>query len=109
MKIIIRSQLIGVMTPYRSSPRLQPCPTSPSAAVIYCFLGRGGLLGLWLYYDRREHTRFELERRKATFHCIRCNHLYIAPLARSCTVARAAARERAAEVLSFGSPRLRLL
>jgi len=51
----------------------------PIAAVIYCTLVGAVFLGLWLYYDRREHARFELQRRKTTFHCIRCDHLYPAP------------------------------
>ena len=49
------------------------------AVVVYCLLVAAIFLGLWLYYDRREHARFELERRKATFHCIRCDALYSAP------------------------------
>ena len=49
------------------------------AAVIYCVLVAAIFLGLWLWYDRRDHARFELERRKTTFHCIRCNALYTAP------------------------------
>ncbi len=50
-----------------------------AAAVIYCLIVAGVFLGLWLYYDHRDHQRFELERRKTTFHCIRCDHLYTAP------------------------------
>jgi hypothetical protein len=49
-----------------------------TAVVVYCLLVAGVFLGLWLYYDRREHRRFELERRKTTFHCIRCDMLYTA-------------------------------
>ena len=44
-----------------------------TAAVIYCVLVAAVFLGLWLYYDRRDHRRFERERRKIVFHCIRCN------------------------------------
>ena len=33
-------------------------------------------LVLWLYYDHRDHKRFEQERRRSTFHCIRCDQLY---------------------------------
>lgn len=33
-------------------------------------------LALWLYYDRRDHARFEDERRKTTFHCVKCDHIY---------------------------------
>jgi len=50
-----------------------------TAAVVYCVLVAGVFLGLWLYYDRRDHRRFELERRKTVFHCIRCDALYTAP------------------------------
>ena len=47
------------------------------ASVIYCFLVAGVFLGLWLFYDRRGHARFEGERRRTTFRCVRCNHLYV--------------------------------
>ena len=50
-----------------------------TATVIYCVLVALGFLGLWMYYDRRDHRRFELERRKTTFHCIRCDTIYRAP------------------------------
>jgi DNA-directed RNA polymerase subunit RPC12/RpoP len=50
-----------------------------TAAVIYCVLVAAVFLALWLWYDRRDHRRFELERRKRTFHCIRCDTLYTAP------------------------------
>lgn len=36
-------------------------------------------LGLWIYYDRRDHARFEAERRNTSFHCIRCDHVYARP------------------------------
>lgn len=47
-----------------------------TATVFYCFLVAGVFLGLWVYYDRRDHARFEAERRHASFHCKRCGHLY---------------------------------
>ncbi len=50
-----------------------------SASVVYCTLVAAVFLGLWSYYDRRDHARFEVERRKVTFHCIRCDALYTAP------------------------------
>ena len=50
-----------------------------TAVVIYCVLVGAVFLGLWLYYDRRDHRRFELERRRTVFHCIRCDALYTAP------------------------------
>ena len=51
----------------------------PTVAVIYCILVGVVFLGLWLYYDRRDHARFERERRRRTFHCIRCDHVYEGP------------------------------
>ena len=50
-----------------------------AATVIYCLLVAAAFLGLWIFYDRRDHRRFELERRKTTFHCIRCDTIYSAP------------------------------
>lgn len=47
-----------------------------TGAVVYCCGLAAFFLGLWIYYDRRDHARFEAERRKTTFHCIRCDHLY---------------------------------
>lgn len=36
-----------------------------------------GVIGfLWVFYDRRDRKYFDLPRRKVTFHCIRCDHLY---------------------------------
>jgi len=51
----------------------------PLAAAIYCVLVALVFLGLWLYYDGRDHRRFEGARRKSTFHCIRCDRIYTAP------------------------------
>jgi rRNA maturation endonuclease Nob1 len=45
---------------------------------LYSLIVAAVFLGLWFYYDRRDHLRFELERRKTTFHCIRCDRLYTA-------------------------------
>jgi hypothetical protein len=50
-----------------------------TAALVYCLLVAALFLALWLYYDGRDHRRFEGERRKVTFHCIRCDCLYAAP------------------------------
>ncbi len=47
--------------------------------VVFCFLLAVGFLGLWAYYDRRDHSRFAAGRRRLTFHCIRCDHLYSSP------------------------------
>lgn len=49
-----------------------------TAAVLYCAIVAIVFVGLWLWYDRRDHHRFEAERRRTTFHCIRCNQLYAA-------------------------------
>ena len=38
-----------------------------NAAAVYCTFVGLTFLGLWLWYDRRDHRRFELERRKARF------------------------------------------
>jgi hypothetical protein len=36
-----------------------------------------GLIGvLWFYYDRRDRALYDVQRRKISFHCIRCDHLY---------------------------------
>ncbi|TAG28327.1 MAG: hydrogenase nickel incorporation protein HypA [Verrucomicrobia bacterium] len=48
-----------------------------TATVIYCFLVAALFLGLWIYYDRRDHARFEAERRHVSFRCVRCDHLYV--------------------------------
>ena len=47
-------------------------------AVAYCLLALGFFYGVWLYYDRRDHALYDTERRKVTFHCIRCGQLYAA-------------------------------
>lgn len=48
----------------------------PVATVLYCVLIAALFLGLWSYYDRRDHRRFEKERRRTTFHCVRCDAIY---------------------------------
>ena len=47
-------------------------------AVVYCLLALGFFYGVWIYYDRRDHALYDTERRKVTFHCIRCGQLYAA-------------------------------
>jgi hypothetical protein len=51
-------------------------PDFTIAVVLYGILGLGGFLGLWLYYDRRDRSIYDVDRRKITFHCIRCDQLY---------------------------------
>ena len=46
------------------------------ATVIFCLVVAALFLGLWLYYDRRDYALFEHARRKSTFCCVRCQHLY---------------------------------
>lgn len=48
----------------------------PILAVTYCVLLAGLFIALWIWYDRRDHRRFERERRKRAFHCKRCAALY---------------------------------
>ena len=48
------------------------------SALIYCLIVAAVFLGMWLYYDHRDHARFEIERRKTTFRCQHCEHLYAA-------------------------------
>jgi rRNA maturation endonuclease Nob1 len=50
-----------------------------TAAALYCVLVAAVFLSLWLSYDRRDHRLYDRERRKTTFHCIRCDRLYTAP------------------------------
>lgn len=39
-----------------------------------------GVFGaLWWFYDRRDRGYYDTGRRKITFHCIRCDHLYTEP------------------------------
>ena len=49
-----------------------------TAMVLFCVIVGLFFLALWMYYDRRDHHLFEGERRKTSFHCIRCDHLYAA-------------------------------
>ena len=47
--------------------------------VIYGLLALGVFAGLWIYSDRRDHALYDAARRKISFHCVRCNHLYTQP------------------------------
>jgi hypothetical protein len=49
------------------------------AITVFCSLMGAAFVALWLWYDHRDHERFERERRQSTFHCIRCDRLYAAP------------------------------
>jgi Zn finger protein HypA/HybF involved in hydrogenase expression len=47
-----------------------------TASVIFCLGLAAFFLTLWTYYDRRDHARFEAERRRTVFHCVRCDTVY---------------------------------
>jgi len=47
-----------------------------TATVLYSLFLATFFLGLWIYYDRRDHARFEAERRRTIFHCVRCGEVY---------------------------------
>ncbi len=53
-------------------------PPPPLTPLI--FLGGavllGGVTALWVYYDRRDRRWQDAERRKVTFHCIRCDTIH---------------------------------
>jgi rubrerythrin len=44
--------------------------------LIYGLLVLAAFGALWVYYDRRDRSFYDEARRKITFHCIRCDHLY---------------------------------
>jgi hypothetical protein len=37
------------------------------------------MMGLWLYYDRRDQHTYESERSQSLFHCLKCGRTYSAP------------------------------
>ncbi len=47
-----------------------------TATILYALLVTGVFAGIWVYYDRRDHARFEIERRQGAFQCSRCGRLY---------------------------------
>lgn len=47
--------------------------------IVYGLLALGIVAGMWFYYDRRDRALYDTQRRKITFHCIRCDHLYTQP------------------------------
>lgn len=45
--------------------------------VLVYALGVIGLFSaLWIIYDRRDRRFYDAERRRITFHCIRCDRIY---------------------------------
>ncbi len=52
-------------------------PTDLTVALLLAVAGGIGLLvGLWAYYDRRDRRLYDATRRKTTFHCLKCSHVY---------------------------------
>ena len=47
-----------------------------TATTLLCFAVAGVFLGFWVYYDRRDYALFDHARRKSTFCCVRCTHIY---------------------------------
>ena len=51
-----------------------------TAEVLVAGLALFGLFAaLWVLYDRRDRALYDAPRRKVTFHCVRCDHLYTQP------------------------------
>lgn len=46
------------------------------ATFVYSSLVAGVFVGIWIYYDKRDHERFEIERVQGSYHCVKCGHLY---------------------------------
>ena len=44
----------------------QPVLDLPTGVLVYTIAVGAAFLGLWMYYDRRDHRRFEQERRGKT-------------------------------------------
>ena len=53
-----------------------PPPNPVFGILLYGLLVFGSFIVLWVYYDRRDRRLYDAQRRKISFHCIRCNHLY---------------------------------
>jgi len=51
-------------------------PNMVIPVLLYGMLVLGMFAALWFYYDRRDRELYDAQRRKISFHCIRCNHLY---------------------------------
>lgn len=47
--------------------------------LLYGFIVLGLFGFLWFWSERRDRVYFEAGRRKISFHCIRCDHLYTQP------------------------------
>jgi hypothetical protein len=56
--------------------RVSSAPDFTFHVILYGLLVLGVFLFFWVYYDRRDRAFYDAQRRKITFHCIRCDHLY---------------------------------
>lgn len=52
-------------------------PSFTFDVILYGLLVLGVIGFFWAYYDRRDREYYDTERRMITFHCIRCDHLYM--------------------------------
>ncbi len=51
-------------------------PSFTPWVLVYGLLVFGTFAVLWIQSDRRDRALYDAGRRKVTFHCIRCDHLY---------------------------------
>ncbi|MBA3850236.1 MAG: hydrogenase nickel incorporation protein HypA [Opitutus sp.] len=54
-------------------------PSFTPEVLVYGLLVLGVFGVLWIFYDRRDRAFYDAGRRKISFHCIRCDHLYTQP------------------------------
>lgn len=73
---------LGVASRLREPRRVLAEIAAPSFTfdiLLYGLCVIGLFVVLWFYYDRRDRALYDAGRRKISFHCIRCNHLYTQP------------------------------
>jgi len=64
-------------------------PNDLSTLLLLAVTGGMLLLGaLWLFYDRRDRRFFDQTRRKTTFCCLKCSHVYTDAQADTCPCPR---------------------
>lgn len=69
-------KLLGVRPASCEVPAVVTPPDITFPVVLYGLLVLGLFGALWIYHDRRDRAFYDAQRRKITFHCIRCDHLY---------------------------------
>ena len=47
--------------------------------LFYLGFGFFLILGLWFYYDSKQAHRYESQRSKVIYHCIKCSQIYTGP------------------------------